>query len=142
MSFDINRATGQLTTKAALDYEGENIRQYIAMVTATDPFGATDTSEVTITVTDVNEAPSVSGAASIDHAENGMVLDIDAETDNVVQPAVYTATDEDGADDAGTGLTWRLSGADASKFDITTTSAVRTLSFKANPDYESPRRLG
>ena len=28
-------------------------------VTATDPFGATDTSDVTITVTDVNEDPTV-----------------------------------------------------------------------------------
>ena len=59
-----------------------------------------------------------------------------------VQPAVYTATDEDGDDDAATGLTWLLSGADASKFDITTTAHERTLSFKANPDYESPGDSG
>ena len=137
VSFDINRATGQLTTKAALDYEDENIRESTVTVTATDPFGATVMSVVTITVTDVNEDPTVMGAASIDHAENGTVLDIDAE-DSVVQPAVYTSTDEDGDDDADTGLTWLLSGADASKFDITTTGDMRTLSFKANPDYESP----
>ena len=41
-----------------------------------------------------------------------------------------------------TGLTWRLSGADASKFDITTTGDTRTLSFKAAPDYESPGDSG
>jgi hypothetical protein len=134
-SFDINRATGQLTTKAALDHETKET--YTVTVTATDPFGATVTSVVTITVTDVNEDPSVSGAASIDHAENGTELDIDAEASGV-QDAIYTASDEDDADNAATGLTWLLSGADASKFDITTTGATRTLSFKANPDYESP----
>jgi hypothetical protein len=136
-SFDINRATGQLTTKAALDYEDADIRESTVTVTATDPFGATVTSVVTITVTDVNEDPTVMGAASIDHAENGTELDIDAEASGV-QDAIYTASDEDDADNAATGLTWLLSGADASKFDITTTGATRTLSFKANPDYESP----
>ena len=140
-SFDINRATGQLTTKAALDYEDADIRESSVTVTATDPFGATAMSVVTITVTDVNEDPSVSGAASIDHAENGTELDIDAEASGV-QDADYTATDEDGDDDAATGLTWLLSGADASKFDITTTGATRILSFKANPDYEAPGDSG
>ena len=81
-SFDINRATGQLTTKAALDYEDVDIRESTVTVTATDPFGATVTSNVTITVTDVNEDPMVTGAASIDHAENGVELDIDAELAN------------------------------------------------------------
>ena len=33
-------------------------------------------------------------------------------------------------DNAGTGLTWSLSGADASKFDITTNGDMRTLSFE------------
>ena len=37
---------------------------------------------VTITVTDVNEAPTVMGAALIDHAENGTVLGTDAEAEN------------------------------------------------------------
>ena len=139
--FDINRATGQLTTKAALDYEDTNIRESTVTVTAADPFGATVTSAVTITVTDVNEDPTVMGAASIDHAENGTELDIDAETSDV-QDAAYTATDEDGDDDAATGLTWLLSGADASKFDITTSGATRILSFKTAPDYESPGDSG
>ena len=138
-SFNINRATGQLTTKAALDHETKET--YTVTVTATDPHGAPVTSEVTITVTDVNEAPMVMGAASIDHAENGTVLDIDAE-DTGVNPAEYTATDEDGDDDAGTGLTWLLSGADASKFSIPETGEMRTLSFKAAPDYESPGDSG
>ena len=62
---------------------------------------------------------------------------IDA-ADSGPDPAEYTATDEDDADNAVTGLTWTLSGADASKFSISETGAMRILSFKANPDYESP----
>ena len=67
-AFDINRATGQLITKSALNFEGNPT--YTVTVTATDPFGAEVMSEVTITVTDVNEAPMVTGDASIDHAES------------------------------------------------------------------------
>ena len=48
-SFDITRATGQLMTKAALNHETKET--YTVTVTATDPFGATDMSVVTITVT-------------------------------------------------------------------------------------------
>ena len=141
-SFDINRATGQLITKA-LDFEDTNNpsdNEFEVTVTATDPFGVTATSDVTITVTDVNEDPSVMGAASIDHAENGTELDTDAETANV-QAATYTATDAD-VDDVPADLKWTLSGADASKFSITDKGATGTLSFKEAPDYEVPWRLG
>ena len=37
-AFDINRVTGQLSTKAKLDYE-DDTNEYMVMVTATDPFG-------------------------------------------------------------------------------------------------------
>ena len=67
-SFDINRATGQLITKVALNFEGTPPNT--VTVTATDPFGATAMSVVTITVTDVNEDPMVTGDASIDHPES------------------------------------------------------------------------
>ena len=47
----------------------------------------------------------------------------------------------------GANITWRLSGADASKFSITDTGATRTLSFEAGPNeagpnFESPRDTG
>ena len=54
-SFSIVPETGQLRTKAALDYERR--RSYSVVVTATDRPGATDTIAVTINVTDVDEAP-------------------------------------------------------------------------------------
>ena len=54
-SFSIVPETGQLQTKASLDYERK--RSYSVVVTATDTPGATATITVTISVTDVNEAP-------------------------------------------------------------------------------------
>ena len=135
-SFDINRATGHLITKGALDHE--NDEEYEVMVEAKDPFGAMVSATVTIEVTDVNEDPSVTGAASIDHAESN------ANTVIALATNVYTATDADEDDDAADAaeVKWSLSGADASKFDITGTGNTRTLAFKANPDYESPGDSG
>ena len=49
--------SGQIKTKAPLDYEGPK-RSYSVTVKATDPFGLYDTIVVTINVSDVNEAVS------------------------------------------------------------------------------------
>ena len=54
-SFDIGDSTGQLMTKAALDYETK--MSYMVTVTAADPDGETDAIEVTINVTNVDETP-------------------------------------------------------------------------------------
>ena len=51
--FSLSRNSGQLKTKAALNYEARNI--YTVVVTATDPSGAADSITVTIDVTDVDE---------------------------------------------------------------------------------------
>ena len=57
---------------------------------------------------------------------------------NDVMEGEFTVTDED-AVDTDTELKWSLSGADASKFNISTTGgATRTLSLKEAPDYEAP----
>ena len=50
-------STGQLMTKAALDYETK--MSYMVTVTATDPDGASDSIMVTIMVTDVDEGDPV-----------------------------------------------------------------------------------
>ena len=90
--FAIVRSSGQLRTKADLDFETGP--SYTVMVTATDPFGSPATSQVVITVTDVNEAPMLSGgAASIDRAENGTDLDDSETTDDMEDE--FTVTDED-----------------------------------------------
>ena len=57
-SFSIDASSGQLRTRAALDYEtGPN--SYIVDVTAADPSGLNDTIEVTITVNNVDEDGTV-----------------------------------------------------------------------------------
>ena len=60
--FSIVPASGQLKAKAKLNFEGGAANPannlYNVMVTATDPSGAAISQEVTITLTDVNEAPA------------------------------------------------------------------------------------
>ncbi len=56
-SFDINKDTGQLQTKADLDFE--TTATYSVTVTATDTAGGTDTITVTITVNNLDEAGTV-----------------------------------------------------------------------------------
>ena len=67
--FAIDDQTGQLKTKGALDYEGTS--SYSVTVTATDGGGLTAGITVTITTTNVNEAPSFAGSATtVSVAEN------------------------------------------------------------------------
>ena len=102
--FNIDRKTGQLKTKAALDYEAlpEGAKYHMVTVTATDPSGATDSIMVTINVTDENDAAMITGEMTIIYPENG--------TDPV---ATFSATDQDG--DA---IVWSLDGRDAGDFTI------------------------
>ena len=116
-SFDIDDTTGQLKTKAALDYETK--RSYDVTVTATDEEGLSDAIMVTINITGVDEEPTVAGDATIDYAENG--------TGDV---ATFTATDPEEAT-----ISWSLEGTDADVFDISTAGV---LTFKESPDYEMP----
>ena len=69
-SFDIDSATGQLMTQTALDYENKDT--YMVTVTASDPGDLSDSIDVTITVTNVDEIGTVSGPESKDYMENGM----------------------------------------------------------------------
>ena len=61
--FTIVAGTGQLQTKAALDYEVED--SYSVTVTARDPGGLTATIDVTINVTDVDEPPGKPDAPTV-----------------------------------------------------------------------------
>ena len=109
-SFDIDVATGQLRTKAPLDKETK--APYEVQVTATDPsFTTGDDSDmitVNITVTNVDEAPELTGMASVRVPENTAVLT------TLTTVGTYMATDdEDGPD-----VPLTLSGTDAADFNF------------------------
>ena len=120
-SFGIDRGTGQLMTKAALNKEDKDT--YVVTVTATDPSGLSDTINVTIKVTNVDEDPEITGGdTSVRYAEN--------RADAV---ETYTATDDED-DRARTAITWTLEGDDASDFRI---SPAGVLTFAVTPNYEA-----
>ena len=56
-SFRIGRNDGQLKTETPLNYEARN--SYTVVVTATDPFGAADSIQVTINVTDEDDPAEI-----------------------------------------------------------------------------------
>ena len=119
-SFSIDRGTGQLSTKADLDYETK--RSYTVMVTATDPGGLSATVTVTIEVTAVDEDPELSGEAPGEYAENGRT-----------PVATFTASDPERAT-----IIWSLSGVDAGNFTI----VGGVLRFDSSPNYEAPADTG
>ena len=117
---------GQITVKAGTKLDYETKSTYMVTVTATDPGGLSASIDVTINVTDVNEAPkilvgglSISGSAPAPYAENG--------TGPV---ATYRAVGSNAAS-----ATWALSGADAGDLRI---SSSGVLSFPRSPNYEAP----
>ncbi len=114
--FDVHPATGQLRTKAPLDYETRE--SYILTVEVSDDWRNYGSIEVTITVTDVDEAPPMSRSAAIAYAENG-----------AGPVAVYVAMAAEGST-----VAWSLSGEDAAVFAID----GGTLGFRTQPDYEAP----
>ena len=114
--FDVHPATGQLLTKAPLDYETRE--SYTLTVEVSDDWRNSGAIEVTIMVTDVDEGPPSSRSAAIAYAENG-----------AGPVAVYVAMAAEGST-----VVWSLSGEDAAVFAID----GGTLSFRTQPDYEAP----
>ena len=127
-SFDINDSTGQLSVASGTALDHETKDRYAVIVTATDPVTTddpaadSDSITVTITVNDVDESPMLTGQASVEYAENGLL-----------PVATYTATDPEGES-----LDWDLSGTDSGDFTISN----GVLSFNAAPDYEQPADAG
>ena len=112
---------GMLTFVSAPDYEtptdmGED-NMYSVTVQATDETDKMGTQDVTVTVTDVDEAPDVAGEASIEYEENATTT-----------VATYTAVDPEGAE-----IVWSLGGDDAALFSI----EGGMLAFVSAPDYET-----
>ena len=108
-------------TGTVLDYETK--QSYTVTVTVTDPANATDTISVTISVTDMNEAPTFAAPTATRNVVEGTPV-------GSALGARFTATDDD--KDA---LTYSLDTAGAAVFTIDEqTGQVRT---KAALDYET-----
>ena len=98
---------------------------YELSIRATDAAGNVANQSITISVTNVNEAPTITIASSAStHAIT--------QAENISSVVTYTATDVD----AGTTLIFSLSGTDVADFAINSSSGV--LTFAANPDFEAP----
>ncbi|MDH3753219.1 MAG: tandem-95 repeat protein, partial [Acidimicrobiia bacterium] len=96
--------------------------------TARDGNGGSDVATVTITVTGVNDEPSITSPAAVNAAENQTAV-VDVQS-----------TDPEG-DTEGAGLTYGITGgADQAKFSIVAATGV--LTFSAAPDFETPTDAG
>ncbi len=157
--FSINPSTGALTFTSAPDFEtpddvgdtaGNNT--YVVTVKVTDngidgdrvsTNHLSDNHTLTVTVTDVNETPVISGNGTpnfseIEYDVGGSTLT----TSELTIPGTYTFTDDDGDD-----VTWTLSGTDANHFQITKNMDGSSLVAFKNPtpsttnkpaDFENP----
>jgi Ca2+-binding RTX toxin-like protein len=122
--FLINQTTGALTFAGHPDFEnpadanGDNV--YEVIVAASDGT-FTDTQAISVTVTDENEAPSITSPDGYNVAENGTFV------------TFVTASDPD----AGAVLTYSIfSGPDGYMFNINPTTGE--MRFNSPPDYENP----
>jgi hypothetical protein len=98
---------------------------YELSIRATDRGGHFANQSITISVTNVNEAPTITiNSSNSTHAIT--------QAENSTSITTYTATDVD----AGASLSFSLSGADAADFAINSSSGV--LIFASSPDFEAP----
>ncbi|MGL5363385.1 MAG: cadherin domain-containing protein, partial [Bosea sp. (in: a-proteobacteria)] len=128
--FSINATTGVLTFIGAPNFEApgdtgaNNI--YDVIVQVSDGLGGIDTQAIAITVTNENEAPTITSngggpTANINFGENGLAI------------TTVTATDVDAL---ATQTYSIVGGVDAAMFTINATTGV--LSFIAPPNFEAP----
>ena len=116
-SFDIVPGSGQLQTKAPLDFEAKS--SYTVVVTATDPSTATATITVTITVTNVDEAGTVTLStvqSQVGTALTAMLEDPDGDPTGVVTWQWGGGDTPDGTfDNISTGTSYTPVAADVGK---------------------------
>lgn len=102
---------------------------YIVVFRAIDSLAGSAYETVTVSVTNINEAPTITiNSSAATHA-----LSVDEGTTAV---GTYAANDVD----SGTTLTWSLSGVDAAKYSINSTTGV--LALLSSPDFEIPTDAG
>ena len=123
-AFDLFSTTGQLQTKAALDYEKKS--SYAVTITVDDGNDGSDSIDVTINVTNVNDAPTFT-----DGSITTRYVDADAASGiNIGDPIAAT-------DDENDTLTYTLGGTDAASFSIVDTSGQLQTSAALDENTES-----
>ncbi len=128
-TFDINTKTGQLKIGKVLDFETKNA--YTFKIFVADFAGETDLIDVTVNVTDVNDAPVFTEGATTTRT----IAENTAAGQNIGTPVAATDQDRDGEGNAKDTLTYSLSGTDADSFSIVSTSGQ--LQTKADLDRET-----
>ncbi len=130
-SFDIHQGTGQITVKTETKLDLEAKATYMVTVTAKDPGNLSDSVDVTIKVTGVDEGPEITGVDSRDYPENGSG-----------QVATFTARDPEGRSVywslLSTGTPGDITADDYAEQSHFSISANGVLSFNFRPDYEDP----
>ena len=130
-SFEIDAATGQLTTIDSVTYDYETKTTYAVTVAAEDADHAVATISVTVSLTDVEEAaPNQAPVFDEGDGATRTLAENTAAGENVGAP--MTATDPD--DDT---LLYTLSGADAGSFDLNAATGQLTTREGVTYDYES-----
>ena len=127
-SFELKQLSPPQARKRELHFlstpNHEAREHYAVQVIGRDRAGLTDTLAVAVTVTDVNEPPSVSGPAAAQVAERTKKV------------ATYTASDPD----VGDTLSWSVRGDDGSRFEMKRSATMpgsrRELHFKSTPHYD------
>ncbi len=117
-SFNINSSTGLVTFKTAPDYESGKI-SYVLTATVSDGTNHVD-QIVTIDLENLNDNNPV-------FQRQNIAIDVN---ENQTHAITLSATDAD-----GDSITYSISGADASSFNINSSTGLVT--FKTAPDYES-----
>ena len=109
--FSLDASNGEITVKSDATIDHENRPSYSVTITATDPYGGTDTVAVTITVTNVDEPGAVT---------------LSQPTPVVGEPLTATLSDPDGT---VTGPTWTWS------WTTTSTGSFTTINGANSPTY-------
>ena len=119
----------QIEVNAGTKFDYETKDTYMVTLTARDDYGETADLALTINITDVNDAPDVTGLGEVEYAENGKGA-----------VATYSATDPDGS----AIVSWTLATLTGDDADDADDFKIEdgVLSFKKSPDYETPKGGG
>ena len=134
--FDINATTGVLTFKAAKNAEAPDDTGldaiYNVQVTATSG-GQSTVQNITVNLTNVNEAPTITSGAAAAINENSTAV--------IYTAAGTTAPASLNEFGGGDFLTWSISGADAAYFTINSSTGAITATGTGR-NFESPTDAG